>query len=696
MQSRLAPLFLAFLLLAAGCSRQQADRAGAPAVDDARLCAAASEPQSWLTHGGTYAEAHYSALERIDTDNVAQLGLAWSFDLETERGVQATPLVADGVLYVTAPWSVVYALDAATGALRWHFDPEVPRSHARLLCCGVSNRGVALYDGKVYVGTLDGRLVALDAATGQPVWETLTVDPGWPYSITGAPRAVEGKIIIGNAGADFGVRGYVSAYDARTGELVWRTYTVPGNPADGFETPAMERAARTWTGEWWRTGGGGTVWDAMAYDPELRLLYVGTGNGSPYPRWLRSPDGGDNLYLASILALRPDTGEQVWHYQTTPAETWDYTATQSIILADLELDGRVRRVLMQAPKNGFFYLIDRETGEFLSAAPFVEVNWASGFDASGRPIETDVDYRHEAKLVKPSPLGGHSWEPMSYSPRTGLVYLPALEMGSLVKMDPEWRYERERYNSALDVSVFTRFGADAGAGGGDEGQLIAWDPRRQRAAWRVSHVTGGSGGTLATAGDLVFQASADGRFVAYRATDGHRLWESPLGTGSGGGPVSYLVGDEQYVAVAAGWGSSFAMSASEAARRAGVRGGGRVLAYRLGGTAPLPAPKHPPLGPVPAPSFRVEASEEQRLQGTTLFHLHCSTCHGALAVGGGSGIPDLRYASEATHAAFADIVLGGLRIAAGMPSFADRLDAEQTRWIQAWILQRAADSAARE
>jgi PQQ-dependent dehydrogenase (methanol/ethanol family) len=688
-------MFLAWLVFGAGCPAPEAPREVARAVDDARLRAAAGEPESWLTYGGSYAEQHYSALDRIDTANVAQLGLAWSFDLETERGVQATPLVADGSMYVSAPWSIVYALDAATGALRWRFDPEVPRSYVRSLCCGVANRGVALYGGNVYVGTLDGRLIALDARTGKRVWETLTVDRARPYSITGAPRAVEGKIVIGNGGADLGVRGYVSAYDAATGELAWRTWTVPGNPADGFETPALERAAATWTGEWWVAGGGGTVWDGMAYDPELRLLYVGTGNGSPYPRWVRSPGGGDNLYLASILALRPDTGELVWHYQTTPAETWDYTATQPLMLADLELGGRLRRVIMQAPKNGFFYVVDRETGAFISAAPFVEVSWASGFTSEGRPIETDIDYRTEAKFVKPSPLGAHNWEPMSYSPRTGLVYVPAMDLGSLFKLDPHWTYQPGGYNAALDVSVFAKFGSDEGAAGADIGQLIAWDPRQQRAAWRVELRTGGNGGTLATAGDLVFQASADGRFVAYRATDGEKLWESPLGTGGGGGPVSYLVDSEQYVAVASGWGSAFAMSASEAARRAGVRGGGRVLAYKLGGNAPLPAPKQPPLGPVPAPTFRVEASDEQRAQGSTLYHLNCSTCHGALAVGGGSGVPDLRYSSAATHAAFADIVLGGQRGANGMPGYADRLDAEQVRWIQAWILERAALSAAR-
>ena len=692
-RARAALAVLATLLLAAGCA--EPELAASRTVDDARLRAAADEPGSWLTYGGTYAEEHYSPLAQIDTGNVAELGLAWSFDLATERGVQATPLVEGDTLYVTAPWSIVYALDAATGAQRWRFDPGVPRSIAKQLCCGVPNRGVALWGDNVYVGTLDGNLIALDARTGEPVWKTLTVDPEQPYSITGAPRAVEGKIIIGNAGADYGVRGYVSAYDAATGELVWRTYTVPGNPADGFETPALERAAETWTGEWWKIGGGGgTVYDAMAYDPELRLLYVGTGNGVPYPRWLRSPGGGDNLYLASILALRPDTGEQIWHYQTTPAETWDYTATQPLILADLELGGRPRRVILQAPKNGFFFVLDRETGEFLSAEPLVDVNWTSGYDAAGRPLETDVDYREEARVVLPSPLGAHSWEPMSYSPRTGLVYIPVLHMAGLMKADAEWRYRPGFYNSGLDVRAFEQFGADAEAE--FKGQLVAWDPREQRAAWRADQVTGGSGGTLATAGDLVFQASSDGRFVAYRAGDGETLWESPLGTGGGGGPVSYLAGGEQFVAVAAGWGSSFAMSSAAAARRAGVRGGGRVLAYKLGGRATPPPARRAPLGPVPAPGFRVEASDQERLWGSRLYHTHCSTCHGAVAIGGGSGVPDLRYTTAAIHARFSKIVLGGERIAQGMPEFSDRLNADEVRWIQAWILQRAADSAGRD
>ncbi len=658
-------------------------------VDDARLRAAAAEPESWLTHGGSYAEQRYSALARIDEANVAQLGLAWSFDLATERGVEATPLVADGALYVTSSWSVVHALDAATGALLWSHDPQVPRSHARAICCGVVNRGAALFGDRLYVGTLDGRLVALERASGRVVWQVQTTDPAQPYSITGAPRVVEGRVLIGNAGADFGVRGYVSAYDAASGALLWRTHTVPGNPADGFESEAMRRAAETWTGEWWRAGGGGTVWDAIAYDPELRLVYVGTGNGAPYARWLRSPGGGDNLYLSSILALRPETGEIVWHYQSTPAETWDYTATQHILLADLELGGRLRKVLLQAPKNGFFFVIDRETGEFLSAQPIVPVSWATGYDARGRPIEADVDYRERAVFTRPSPYGAHSWPPMSFHPETGLVYLPVSDMGFAFKLDPSWSYRRGDWNTGIDAGAFATAPDD---GRGASFFLLAWDPVRQREVWRVPHVTSFNGGTLSTAGNLVFEGSADGRFAAYRATDGEKLWEAPVGAGVMAGPVSYELDGEQYVAVAAGWGGSFAKSGGELARRAGVRGGGRMLAFKLGGRASLPPPP-PPLPPVPRPTTTLSATDAERERGLTLYHRHCSTCHGALAVGGGSGIPDLRYASADVHAHFADIVLGGARQQAGMPAYADLLTPADLRAIQAYILQRATDSA---
>jgi PQQ-dependent dehydrogenase (methanol/ethanol family) len=659
-------------------------------VTNARLVDAAREPESWLTHGGDYAEQRFSALSEIDESNVEELGLAWSFDLETERGVEATPLVADGVMYVSAPFSVVHALDAATGQRMWTYDPEVDRGWVRNVCCGFVNRGVALYGEQVYVGTLDGRLVAIDRASGRVVWDVSTVEGDRPYSITGAPRVIEGQVVIGNSGADFGVRGYVSAYDAETGELTWRTHTVPGNPADGFESPAMERAARTWTGQWWTAGGGGTPWDGMAYDPELRLLYVGTGNGAPTTRWYRSPGGGDNLYLASILALDPSTGEIVWHYQENPAETWDYTSTAPILLADLEIGGRLRKVLLHAPKNGFFFVLDRTDGSFLSAEPFTTVSWALRYDEKGRPIENPAtDYREEPKFIRPSPYGGHSWQPMSFHPGTGLVYFPKRDMGSIYASDPDYVYRPQTWNTGLDTAAYSEFSFSDG--GPMSAALVAWDPVAQREVWSVDHVTGFNGGTLATAGGLVFQGTADGRFVAYRATDGEKLWESPTGTGVMAGPVSYVADGEQIVAVAAGWGASFAMSGAQLALAAGVRGGGRVLAFKLGGRAELP-PGKAPLGPVPAPTVVLESNEAERARGMELFHAYCSVCHGPQAVAGGS-VPDLRYLSAENHALFDGIVRGGLRQDAGMPAFPDLLSEADVRAIQAWILERARESA---
>jgi PQQ-dependent dehydrogenase (methanol/ethanol family) len=682
--------WIAWLALPAGLIGFACAQGSGPPAADARLLGAASEPGNWLTPGGTYAEQRFSMLSAVDESNVADLGLAWSFDLETERGVEATPIVADGVMYVSAPFSVVHALDAATGALRWTFDPNMDRSWSRNVCCGFVNRGVALYGDKIYVGTLDGRLVAVDRADGSLAWEVDTIERGRPYSITGAPRVVEGKVIIGNAGADFGVRGYVSAYDAETSERAWRTYTVPGNPALGFESPAMERAAETWTGEWWVSGGGGTPWDGMAYDPELSLLYVGTGNGTPSVRWYRSPEGGDNLYLCSILALDPSTGEIVWHYQETPAESWDYTATAPMILADLEIDGRMRKTLLHAPKNGFFFVIDRTDGSFISAEPFVGVSWATHYDEHGRPVENpETDYRAGPKFIRPAPYGGHSWQPMSFHPGTGLVYFPRRDMGSIFAGDPNYEYRPETWNTGLDTAAFSEFSFSDGEA--MTASLVAWDPVAQREAWSVEHVTGFNGGTLSTAGGLVFQGSADGRFVAYRATTGEQLWESPASTGVMAGPVTYTVDGEQYVAVAAGWGASFALSGAQLALAAGVRGGGRVLAFKLGGDGEVPQGKAP-LGPVPEPSYVLESTPEERQTGMQLFHFYCSVCHGPQAVAGGS-VPDLRHLSPESHALFDGIVRGGLREVHGMPGFADLLSDGDTHAIQAWLLQRAEESA---
>jgi len=665
-------------------------RAATSSVDDARLRGAAGEPGNWLTHGGTYAEQRYSTLEQIRADNVAQLGLAWSFDTQTNRGLEATPIVADGILYTTGSWSVVFAIDARSGHLLWSYDPQVPREKGKDACCDVVNRGVALYKGKVYVGTLDGRLIALDAANGQVVWETLTVDPSRPYTITGAPRVVEGNVLIGNGGAEFGVRGYLSAYDAQTGKLAWRFYTVPGDPSKPQESPALERALPTWHGDqWWKVGGGGTCWDSMAYDPQLHLLYVGTGNGSPWNRYVRSPGGGANLYLSSILALRPDTGELVWYYQETPGDAWDYTATQHIILAELAIDGAPRKVLLHAPKNGFFYVLDRETGKLLSAEKYVEVSWAKRVDLkTGKPIETKTgQYRDKPALVKPSMYGGHNWQPMSFNPKTGLVYIPAQEVPALYAADKQWKYTPGRWNTATDFTQLTEAPRSFASG-----HLLAWDPVKQREAWRVPYTTAWNGGTLTTAGNLVFQGTATGKFVAYRADSGEKLWEAPAGTGVIAAPVTYTVDGEQYVSVMAGWGGAFALAAGDAAAAAGVRNVGRLLSFRLGGTATLPAPPAPPAGAAPA-SAKLPKLEGEAKRGEGLYAANCAVCHGVGAVSGGV-LPDLRQVSEEVNRNFEAIVLGGARVKQGMPSFAKRLTKADLAAIQAYLSrQRAAQKA---
>jgi PQQ-dependent dehydrogenase (methanol/ethanol family) len=671
-----------------GCAAREAKAPAATplrAVDSARLRAADADPASWLMVGGNPQEQRFSRLTQIGERNVAELGLAWSYDLETARGVEATPVFADGALYVSSAWSVVHAVDAASGRRLWAYDPKVPRGHARVICCGVVNRGVALFDDKLYFGTLDGRLVALRRATGELVFEVQTTDRDKPYSITGAPRVIDGRVVIGNAGADMGARGYVSAYDSATGAQLWRTYTVPGNPADGFESEALRRAAKTWSGEWWKYGGGGTVWDGMAYDPALGLLYVGTGNGSPYTRWVRSPGGGDNLYLSSILALRPETGEIVWHYQETPAETWDYTATQPILLADLPWQGRMRKLLLHAPKNGFFFVLDRETGEFLSAKAYAPVTWAKGYDASGRPIENEVEYRTGSVFTRPGPQGAHNWQPMSFHPGTGLVYFPVMDVGFAYQAERDWKPRKLAWNTGLDAGNVLD-GIDDGRG--IHGYLLAWDPVNQREAWRVPHRIPWNGGTLATAGNLVFQGTAEGRFAAYRASDGEELWDAQAGTGISAAPMSFELGGVQHVAVAAGWGASFAKSGGELARMAGVRGAGRLLVYKLGGKAePPPAP--PPLPPIPAPSVRIELTPAEHRRGMSLYQTNCSTCHGALAVNGGTDVPDLRASSPEVHANFEAIVLDGAKREQGMPGFGDLFTREDLRLIQGFVLERA-------
>jgi quinohemoprotein ethanol dehydrogenase len=703
---------LAAICVAAGlaaCARQGADgseadtetasvgAAASPAsVDAARIMNADREPGNWMSYGRTYDEQRYSPLDRIGPPNVAKLGLAWHYDLDTAaRAQESTPLVIDGVMYVTSAWSKVFALDAATGRELWQFDPKVPGTAAINACCDVVNRGVAAWEGRLYLGTLDGRLVALDAATGKPVWEVMTVEPGGRYTITGAPRVVKGKVVIGNGGGEMGVRGYVSAYDAGTGRQVWRFYTVPGDPSKPFESPALEKAATTWTGEWWKLGGGGTVWDSMAYDPDLDLLYVGTGNGSPWNRAIRSPGGGDNLYLSSIVALKPDTGEYVWHYQTTPGDTWDYTAAQHMILADLAIDGRDRKVIMQAPKNGFFYVLDRSTGELISARAFATMNWATGIDMkTGRPIETpEARYGETGRpfIAQPGPGGAHSWQPMSYSPRTGLVYLPVMEAVFPYFPDTNFRKRTLAWNTGADFnagSLPTDPGVLDQIKAGLKGHLAAWDPVRQREVWRVQYEHPWNGGLLSTASDLVFEGDAMGQFAAYDARTGKKLWSAATGTGILAPPMTYLAGGEQYVAIEVGWGGAFGLAAGELARDAHIASNApRVFAFKIGGNAAMPLPAPPaPAPPHPPPDVATAAMIEA---GKAKFHGYCGTCHGDSAVSS-RVLPDLRHSPMLSDsAAFARVVRDGVLAERGMIAFGDELSAQDVEQIRAYVIHRA-------
>ena len=687
---RVHPLALGYAVLAlVGCET----RTGTSAIGGERLLHANGDTANWLMYGRTYDEQRFSPLRKVHEDNVGHLGLVWSRELGTTRGLEATPLVVDGVLYTTGSWSVVYAMDARTGEVLWTYDPQVPRGRARTYCCDVVNRGVALYKGTVYAGTLDGRLVAIDARSGDRIWEVLTVDPSKPYSITGAPRIADGMVLIGNGGAEMGVRGYVSAYDATRGALVWRTYTIPGDPSLGFESEAMRIASATWKGRWWEGGGGGTAWDAIVYDPELRLVYVGTGNGSPWFRALRSPGGGDNLYLSSIIALRVESGEQVWHFQTTPGDNWDYTATQPLMLGELEITGRRRKVIMQAPKNGFFYILDRETGEFISANPFASITWATGIDSvTGRPVESPTAYAGmNPVLVSPDPSGAHSWHPMAFNPSLGLVYFPVRDGASfLYRPNADWRPHTTRRNEGNDARYNGPLLRAWQAAPTGTGRLVAWDPIRQEARWRVDHPVLNSGGVLATAGNLVFQGRSDGLFVAYRATDGEKLWEFDAGTGIMAPPVTYLVGDVQYLTLMVGWGGDMGLVNPPTSR--GARPGfGRVLTFALGGTARLTLPPFRHHGS-PDTLGSASASEAAIAEGRVLYATFCFSCHGVDAVAG--ALPDLRYSTAEVHRYFEAIVLGGARAPLGMPSFGDLLSTAQARAIQVYILDRARELTA--
>jgi quinohemoprotein ethanol dehydrogenase len=505
-------------------------------IDDERIKNAESEPGNWLSFGRTYEEQRFSPLTQVNKETVGQLGLAWYKDMNTNRALEATPIVVDDTMFLSSTWSRVYAVDARTGETKWSYDPEVPGEWARKACCDVVNRGVAVYKGRVYVGTLDGRLVSLDAATGSVVWEVDTlIDRTRFYTITGAPRVANGKVFIGNGGAEFGVRGYVTAYDAESGEEVWRFFTVPGDPSLPFEHPEMELAAETWKGgSWWEFGGGGTVWNSIVYDPDFNNVYLGVGNGSPWTRVIRSPGGGDNLFLSSVVALDADTGAMKWYYQTTPGDNWDYTAVQDMALADMEVDGEMRKVLLQAPKNGFFYVLDREDGKLLRANPFATVTWASHVDLeTGRPVENpDLDYTQKEQWVLPGPLGAHNWQAMSVDEEAGVVYIPAQDNPLIYGMSEDWKqsglYKRNPggWNTGLEFGRITQLVVDNIADQPTpKGYLKAFDPLTGEDKWVVEIPHYWNGGVLSSAGGLVFQGDALGMFTAYDKDTGEALWQ---------------------------------------------------------------------------------------------------------------------------------------------------------------------------
>jgi quinohemoprotein ethanol dehydrogenase len=719
-------LCCAALMLSVGEASRAA--AAAPgAVDAARLQAADTEPQNWYAGGRDQGGTYYSPLTSINASTVQTLGFAWDYDLGSPmRGQEATPVVVDGIMYTSGTWGYVYAVNAATGREVWRYDPHSDFFAGRNPCCDLVNRGVAVWQGKVFVASGDGRLHAIDAATGAKLWEADTItDHKLPYASTGAPQIAGGVVVIGNAGADMGhggVRGYVSAYDLKTGAFKWRFYTVPPAVGQPLENPELAKAVKTWDSSrdpQFKLGG--TVWDGFAYDPALNLVYFGTSNAAPYDLRQLGPRALDGLYTASIIALHADTGRLAWHYQTTPHDMWDFDATQKMILTDLDVAGTSHPVLIQANKNGFFYVLDRKTGKLLSAKNYVYTNWASGVDLkTGRPAVTqDSDWHSSPKNVYPSWAGAHTWMPMSLNAQTHLVYIPVIDSsavwvdmvhngGDVKFLDGFFTangiFPDDTYNAADLKQLFGPLPDIKDLRAARKSKIVrelirAWDPVAQKTVWEhetSSGIRGYDGGIMSTAGNLVFQGRGNGSLYAYAADTGKVLKVIETGSHIMAAPTTYAVNGVQYVAVQVGYGGTGIAEgeippSSAASKHENIN---RIIAFKLGG------------GAVPKPSLRVaEAFEKPPVEtagqeaihaGEVKFVEECSRCH----VLGVNVTPDLRRLDAGLHAQFKDIVLHGALAPAGMERFDDILSEKDVDNIhaylidQAWVAYRAQEAAA--
>ena len=685
---KIAPLFFALI-----CRTIWAADIPQGNVTDSRVINSPSdEPGSWLTYGQNFKEQRFSELTQINTDTIARLGLAWTTQIgDYNMRMQGTPLVVDGVMYVSNGWSVIYALDATTGEEIWKYDPEVDRSYIRLACCGPAhNRGVAVYEGKVFVGTFDGRLIAVNKESGEEVWDVDTWIPEGlgRFNITGAPRAAAGKVYIGQGSGESGHRrGYVTAYDADTGEVSWRFFLVPGDPSQPFEHPEMELAAQTWGGEWWKYGGGGTAWNSLVYDEEFNSLYIGVGNGAPWPREIRSPGGGDDLFLSTIVSVDVETGRMNWYYQTTPGDNWDYSSAMDMALGEIEFGGEMRKVVLQAPKNGFFYVIDREDGELLRALPYTEgIDWATHVDMeTGRPVENpDVVYESEPQWIMPANSGAHNWEPQSWDNELGLMYFYYHDIANFYSLDEGFvetgEYEIRERGLSLgwgEGEYRRRLIEEADPRPESQAYIGAFDPITGGYKWRHELESDYNGGVVATRGGLLFHPEGTGEFSARDTDDGEILWRyNAPGTFRSTSVMTYQVGGDQYVATM--------MNGNRA-----IDLGGTVLAFKLDGNLDLPIPDivQATVPELPDGDFGVDQISE----GDDIYHAQCASCHGGIGIPNEVAIvaPDLRLMTLSTHDEMSDIVIGGSRADRGMPEFRDAITSDQLESIRAFVVEQA-------